>query len=82
MAHSNSSSLVGDLACPLPPMHAFGRNQIRISKSEIRNKSEAQMLQCSKRKSKGPWFRSFEFGSLDIVSDFVLRILDFQLLSK
>jgi hypothetical protein len=30
-----------------------------------------------------PWFFwSFEFGLLDIVSDFVLRISDFQLLRK
>jgi hypothetical protein len=30
----------------------------------------------------GPWFWSFEFGSLNIVWDFVLRISDFQLLRK
>ena len=38
------------------------------------------MLQCSKKKPIGPWFWSFEFGSLQIVSDFVLRISDFQIL--
>ena len=58
----------------------LGGNQIRISKSEIRNKFKAQMLQCSKQKPSVPRFWSFEFGSLDIVSDFVLRISDFQLL--
>jgi len=63
-------------------MQAFGRNQIRSSKSEIRNKFKIQMLQCSKQKPTGSRFWSFEFGSLDIVSDFVLRISDFQILRK
>jgi hypothetical protein len=31
---------------------------------------------------RGPWFWSFELGSLEIVSDFVLRIWDFLLLPK
>jgi hypothetical protein len=38
------------------------------------------MLQCSKQKPNEVRFWSFEFGSLDIVSDFVLRISDFKLL--
>ena len=40
------------------------------------------MLQCSKQKPGVSRFWSFEFGSLDVVSDFVLRISDFQLLRK
>jgi len=37
------------------------------------------MLECSKQKHGEPLVWSFEIGSLDIVSDFVLRISDFDL---
>ena len=38
------------------------------------------MLECSKQKfQRVQSFRSFEFGTFDIVSDFVLRISDFQI---
>jgi hypothetical protein len=59
-------------------IQACAGSQIRISKSEIRNKFKTPRLQCSKQKTRGLQFWSFEFGSLDIVSDFVLWILDFQ----
>jgi hypothetical protein len=42
-------------------MQAFGRKQIRISKSEIRNNFKSQMLQCSKQRS-----RPSGFGHLDL----------------
>jgi hypothetical protein len=59
-------------------MQAFGRDKIRISKSEIQNKFKTQMLQCPKQKLIDSGFWSFGFWSLDIVSDFVLWISDFQ----
>jgi hypothetical protein len=34
-------------------MQAYGRNQIRISKLEIRNKFKIRMLKCPKRKLGG-----------------------------
>src|SRR4030042_1062845 len=52
--------------------------EIRNSK-QIQN-TNAPMFKTQTRRE--PWFWSFEFGSFDIVSDFVLRISDFQLLRK
>jgi len=58
----------------------IGRRQIRISKFEFRNKFKARMPQCSELKPSGLPFLLFEFGTLGIVSNFVLRISDFRLL--
>jgi hypothetical protein len=55
------------------------------SNIEIRNSKQIQSTNAPMFKTetqRGPWFWSFEFGSLGIVSDFVLRISDFQLLRK
>ena len=49
-------------------MRALGLDQIRISKSEFRNKFKAQILQCSKQEPSGELLWSFEFGTLDFVS--------------
>jgi len=51
--------------------------EIRISK-QIQN-TNAPML---KTETQHPTFCSFEFGLLDIVSDFVLRISDLLILFK
>jgi len=44
--------------------------------------SKYKCSNAQKQKPCGPLFWSFEFGSLDIVSSFVLRILNFELLCK
>ena len=54
-------------------------HEIRISKSEARNKLKIRLFEFEKqrkKKERGPKFfvLSFEFVSLDIVSDFVFRI--------
>ena len=63
------------------PNAGLGRDQIRITKSEIPiQNTNAPMYKTATRR--GPRFWSFEFGSLGIVSDFVLRISDFQILRR
>jgi hypothetical protein len=55
------------------------------SNIEIRNSKQLQNTNAPMSKTErrlGVKFWSFEFGTLDIVSDFVLRISDFQLLRK
>ena len=57
-------------------------NFVAPGQAEIRNKLKIQKLQCPKQKAGVVKFWSFEFGTLDIISDFVLRISDFQLFRK
>ena len=54
--------------------------EARNSKSETNPKYKCSNIQSGK--AARVKFLSFEFGTLDIVSDFVLRISDFQLLRK
>ncbi len=93
-----SSSLLGrhsvlDTACPVLdtgessrvfwiPAFAGMTNSPQAAGNTTLREFKIQMLQCSKQKPSGSRFWSFEFGSLDIVSDFVLRISDFQILRK
>jgi len=53
------------------------------SKLEIRSTKQIQNTNAAMFKTEKRWesqFWSFEFGTLDIVSDFVLRFSDFLLL--
>jgi hypothetical protein len=63
--------------------HAPGANKkswLQLNPNlEIRNSKQIQNTNAPmlKTRAQRPWFWSFEFGSLEIVSDFVLRISDF-----
>jgi hypothetical protein len=60
---------------PMQPMGAF-KFEFRNPKLETNSKSKYPNVQ---NRSSGPWFWSLAFESLDIVSNFVLRISCFSL---
>jgi hypothetical protein len=64
----------------MPPPNERGWNPRSNSNLEIRNSKQSQNINAPMFKTKlsGSPLWSFEFGSLGIVSDFVLRISDFR----
>jgi hypothetical protein len=61
------------------------KSKIRNSKHEIRNKSEIQIFQCSKRNAlevENLRFGHLDFDHLSILSDFDIRISNLRVLRR